>query len=344
MKLKTHQTDLNKALQKAQGATGGSLEITECILMTNNTLRATDLEIGIETTFDADIEQSGAVVLPPQIINIVKELPKETVIIEVDDNYKAKITAGNSEFTLNCYNPDEFPQLPKVVETKETTINSYKLEKALKQAIIATSSNETTPALCGILFEKDYITATNTYCLSNVKINIGIDKAIIPGRAVNEIIKRCRDVTDVTIRTENNYIEFVFGDTTLISRIIEGNFPNWRVVIPKDYQTQVRTDRQKLLSAVKRASLIARQESNVIKLKIDSKMEVIADNTDGQAYEELEIEQSGPEVQINIDAGYLIDALRVLDGDVVMMELRGSLNPLVIKEKDFTYLVMPVRQ
>lgn len=324
-------------------------------------LMATDLEIGIEYWINTDIIEEGSIVIPAnQLTGIVRELPAADIQFEVnEDNYQIKIKCLTSEFVLNGFQAEEFPQLPEVDIPKKFNLPAGKFKEMIQEVKFSTSTDQSQPGLTGglMVIEDDFIkmVTTNTYRLAYRQLNLdklGKERmeVIIPANTLNELVNLISDDEEnIEVLVNDNYIRFNFNDIILISRLIEGKFPNYRQVMPSDYNTRVKVDRNNLLMAVKRASLIARLESNIISISIDNDvMNINSIKSDsGHAHEEVEIEKEGPEQRINIDAGYLLDVLKALKDEIVVLDLIGPLNPLTVKKEsddDYVYLIMPVRE
>lgn len=318
-----------------------------------------DMEIGIEYWVNADIKEEGSIVLPAtELSNIIRELPSSDIYLDVDiEHYQVNIKCLNSEFTLKGFQADEFPQLPEVENAFRVNLPIDYFSQMIEEIKFATSTDQTQPALTGGLLvftrENIHLVSTNTYRLSysSMNYNMEIDeniKVILPGTTLNELNNLIDIEGDINLSLNDSYIRFSFNDIIFISRLIEGQFPNYKQVIPVDYKSKVKVDRNELLNAVKRVSLIARLDSNIISIKIEQdKMSIFSNSTEfGKAQEFIEVELEGPEQNIDIDAGYLIDILKVLKDEIIIMEMIGSLNPLTIKkekEDNFVYLIMPIR-
>ena len=237
-------------------------------------------------------------------------------------------------------------------------IETDKLQKIIKEVEFSTATDETQPALTGALLAVDNengitMVSTNTYRLaySNINLTPDIDesiKVILPGKTLNEL-NRLLEGENTEIEIDSNYASFKFNDITVISRLIEGQFPNYQQVMPNQHNTRLTVDKNKLKKAVKRASLIARMDSNIISLKAKNERLIInsANSDTGHAHEEVAVDIEGPEQTINIDAGYLLDVLKIIDREEIILELIGPLNPLSLKKTDenrsYIYLIMPVR-
>lgn len=367
MKFSINQKELYNALNIVRRAVAKNQTLailTGIFLKLENntlTLKSTDLELGLIYNINVDGQKDGSIVLPAaQFLNIIRELPNEEVNLELNqDKWQLKIKCVNSLFKINGYDPDEFPSLPEVEESRKFNLPSAKLKEMIGKVRISTSKDETQPALTGALFEVESdqirMVSTNTYRLSYIEapITTAVEEevsVILPGSTLQELNNLLEADGDVEIEVDNNYASFKFAGIKLISRLIEGKFPNYELVIPDEFNSRFNTDLLQLKRSVKRASLIAKLDANIISLNVDDGLMEInsTEGSSGYAHEELKIELYGPEQKINIDAGYFIDVLKVLNTEEINIEMIGPLNPLVVKDETeaggkFIYLIMPVR-
>ncbi|MEJ6951940.1 DNA polymerase III subunit beta [Natronospora cellulosivora (SeqCode)] len=324
-------------------------------------LIANNLEIGIEYWTNANVKEEGVIVIPAnELTNIIRELPSGEVSLTVNkDNYMVNIECLNSKFVLKAYDAEEFPQLPEVDNALKVNVKANKFHRMINEVKFSTSNDQTQPALTGALFILDdediNLVATNTYRLafSNMKNDQEINEnlsVILPGSTLNELYQLLETDEDnnIELLLNDSYVRFTFNNIIFISRLIEGKFPNYKQVLPTEFNSSLKIDRVDFLNAVKRVSLIARLDSNVISLNINQDKMLIKSNSSeyGNAEEFIEVELNGPEQNIDIDASYLIDVLKVLDEEIIHMEMIGPLNPLTIRkdnESNFIYLIMPVR-
>jgi len=369
MKLTINQKDFYHGVQIVQRAVASRSTLPilkgiylEAIKDKGFKLIANNLEMGIEYWVEANIIEEGVFVLPAaELSNILRELPAAEISFQLDEsNYQAKINCLNSRFTLKGYQADEFPQLPEVEGAISFSFNSLTFKEMIEEVKFSTSTDQTQPTLTGGLMVLSpgeiSLVATNTYRLAHSKreLSKALDleeeiKVILPGTTLNELNHLIADKEEeMNILLNNSYVRFTFNEIVFISRLIEGQFPNYKQVIPVDFKSSVKIDRLEFLNAVKRVSLIARLDSNVITLDINQDQMSISSNSSeyGDALELVEVDLDGPEQSINIDANYLMDVLRTLNEEVVNILLIGSLNPLTIKKygkDDYIYLIMPVR-
>jgi len=367
MKFKIEQKDLYEGIQKVQKAVANkqTMPILTGIFLEAKKdkglhLIATDLELGIEHYINANIEKEGSIVIPANsFTQLVRELPNEKIDFNADlEQYQITLSCSSSEFKLKGFNPEEYPQLPEINVPEKFKLPINELKRIINEVEFSTSNDETQPALTGSLFsskeDKIIIVSTNTYRLAFSKMEKSISlkskeelNIILPSKTLKELT-RLLEGEEVEIFVDSNYIKFIFEDITIISRLIEGKFPNYKQVMPNKFNTKLFVDRKLLQNAVKRASLIAKMDSNVLNLKTENNKLIIdsANSEQGHAHEEISIDKNGPDQKITIDAGYLLDVLKVIDDEEISIELIGPLNPLTLKKgnKDnYIYLIMPVR-
>ncbi|HLV08937.1 MAG TPA: DNA polymerase III subunit beta [Halanaerobiales bacterium] len=362
------QSKFNKGIQIVQKAVSSksTLPILTGIYLQavkNKGVRlvSNNLEIGIEYWVKAEVKEEGSIVLPAnQLSNIVRELPSAEIILKVElEKQQANLKCLNSEFVLKGFQADEFPKLPEVKVEKNFKVKVSAFKKMLEEVKFSVSSDQTQPSLTGGLMlledNKTSMVTTNTYRLAyswfkNDNTQDEEISFILPGVTLNELSNLLDGEEELELLIGDSYVCFNFNEIIFISRLIEGDFPNFREVLPGQYKSRVKVDRKELLKAARRVSLIARLNSNVISLKTTEEQLHIkpVDSEFGDAHEILEIEIEGNKEgqNIDIDAGYLIDVLNVLNDDVVLLEFISSINPLTVSkstEDDYIYLIMPIR-
>lgn len=320
-------------------------------------VQSTDLEVSIRTAVKARVEAEGTIVIPGRLItDIVRSLPEAAVTVDASAN-GATIQCGQSSFTVRTLAPEDFPKFPDVSPGETVTLPTSVFSDVVHQVAKAVSRDETRPILTGILIVVEEGTlrmaATDSYrlCVREVAVE-GTDgslEAVIPGRALEDVSRLAAASEDVTLGVSENQVIVRFGDTTFVSRRIEGTFPNWRQLVPKEWNTRFTIDRQELIEAVKRVSLMA-QHSAPLRLKVavdDRVLSLSAQTQDiGEAREDLEAAIEGQDVEMAFNHAYLMDGINVAPGDTVALELVSPLKPGVIKmsdSDDFIYLLMPVR-
>ena len=347
-------------VQKA--ITGKStMPILEGIYINTNkstlTLIGSDMDVSIQTSVDATIIEEGSIVIDAKIFGeIIRKLPNSTIKIETIENQLIKITCAKSVFDVVYMNTNEFPELPKVNENLKISVNQNILKNMIKGTSFAIAQDETRPILQGILFEVKNknlnLVALDGYRLAirNEFLDTDIDmEIVIPGKTLNEVSKILEDVDDIVdITFTNNHILFNLEKTKIISRLLEGKFINYNSLLPQEHKLLVNINRQELQNAIERASLMAKDgNTNLIKLDFQQDNLIITSNSQlGKVREEISIKLQGEEIQIAFNSKYLLDVLKNVEDDEIVMKMTSGISPCVIEEKNnenAKYLVLPVR-
>ncbi len=319
-------------------------------------LTTTDLDVGVSGSIAAQIEKPGATTLPARRLStIVRELPSSEIQIEVDSKNIASIRCGQSFFKILGLPEEEFPPLPKFDDARTFTIPQQALRDALKKTSYAISTDETRYVLNGILFSfkenKLTLVATDGRRLALVDLEVEFPRSqeadiIVPTKAVTELGRLLGDEGDVRLSVGENQVAFQINDTLLVSKLIEGNYPNYRQVIPAEAKERITLEREIFLNAVHRVSLLSSEKSNSVKLVFTKNNIEIAANTPdvGEAKESLAVAYKGREFSIAFNPEFLQAPLRALPNDEVYLDLIDEMSPGVIKiQSPFLYVLMPMR-
>lgn len=362
MKIKIDQRNLSKHINIAQKGISSrtTLQILDGILLEAKKdrlkLTATDLEVSIETYLDCHIEEEGSIVINSKLFgDIVKKLPHTDIYINVVDN-NINIKCENSEFNIIGGSPREYPDLPIVLEQDSFEIQNDLFKNAIRQTVFATIQDETRPALSGVLFEiedgKISFVALDGYRLSLRQLPMYSDehiKIIVPGRILNEINKILDESDDnFKIAIAPGHVMFNIGDTVVYSRLLEGQFLNYKEIIRNSHKTSIRMDKRKLQSSLERASLLAKEEkANLVKFTIENNEMTINSNSEiGNVNEVIETEIDGENLSIAFNSRYILEGIKIIESEEIELHFMGSLNPCIIKpvdDENYIYLVLPVR-
>lgn len=363
MYFKCDKTILQDAISTVQKAITGktTMPILGGILINafNNEILLTgsDLDLSIEKRINSDTIENGTVVIDSKLFGeIIRKLPNDVVEIKTQDNNTVVISCQKSRFTLVHMNADEFPELPKINENMIFSIPQKSLKSMIKGTIFAAAADDSRPILTGVLFEiKDknlnlvaldgYRLALKTECLNTENVI----SAVIPGKTLSEVSKILDDSEqDVNITFTPNNILFTLDGTKIISRLLDGEFIKYSSIIPEEYSLKVTAKRIELLDCIERASLMGKEgNTNLVKLEIEEDNLVVTSNSQlGMVREEVGIILQGQPLQIAFNSKYLIDVLKIMDEEEIVMELSSSVSPCLIKNKNLDnciYLVLPVR-
>ena len=319
-------------------------------------LTTTDLDVGVSGRIEAEVDTTGSTTLPARrLATIIRELPAEEVAVEVNASNVATIVSGASRFKILGLADEEFPALPDLAGAREFTIEQATLKDSLKKTSYAISTDETRYVLNGIYFTfKDNtltMVATDGRRLAMVDHELEFPESnevdiIVPTKAVNELQRLLGNEGEVKMCVGQSQVSFEVDGTLLVSKLIEGNYPNFRQVIPGEAKHRISLERETFQQVVSRISLLASDKSNSIKLRFsDNSIEIQANSPDiGEAREELPIAYEGEEMTIAFNPEFLIAPLRNLDTDEVFIELIDEMSPGILKiDSSFLYVIMPMR-
>lgn len=321
------------------------------------TLIGSDMDVSIETKVEADVIKEGSLVIDSKIFSeIIRKLPNSDVKIEIAENDLIQITCEKSVFNLVFMNPSDYPALPSINENLSVEVPQNLLKNMIKGTSFAIAQDEARPILQGILFEvknKELnLVALDGYRLAVRSELLDVDdniEVVIPGKTLNEVSKILEDNNDIVkITFTNNHILFNVNNTKIISRLLDGKFVNYVSLLPQEYKLLVNVKKQELQQGIERASLMAKDgNSNLIRLDVQEDTLVITSNSQlGKVREEVNINLQGEGVQIAFNSRYLLDVLKNMEEDDVIVEMTSSVSPCVIKGKNSNnakYLVLPVR-
>jgi len=319
-------------------------------------LAATDMELSLRASVRAQIEGDGAIVLPGKtFVDLARLLPGSDVTIEHRPAESVvHVTAGNASYTLNTYNPEDFPRLPELDAVSTFAVDREALLETINRVARAASRDESRPVLTGILVSfgdgKLVMAATDSYRLAVKETALRSTapdlEAIVPGRALQELSRIAGSGDEVEIGVQENQVLFSADGVWLTTRRIDGQFPNYRQLLPESFEHELSIPRVELLDVIRRASVMI-QRATPLQLRFaEGELTVVARTHDvGESKESLPIAFTGEPLEIGFNADFLRDGLELLDTDDVRVKLISPLRPAVIQGEgdDFTYLVMPIR-
>ena len=362
MKFSVTKEKLLECLQQVQNvvSTRTTLPILSNVLLQTNgsevRLTTTDLDVGVRGSFEAQVEKEGATTLPARrLFNIIRELPTSEIQFDVDGKNAASIRSGQSFFKILGLPEEEFPPLPKFDDSKVVTIRQKDLRDGLRKTSYAISTDETRYVLNGVLFSfkdnKLTLVATDGRRLAMVDIDLEFPRShegdiIVPTKAVTELQRLLSDEGDLRVSVGSGQIAFDLEKALLVSKLIEGNYPNYRQVIPGEMKERVTLERETFLNSLRRVSLLASDKSNSIKLNFSKNNIDITANTPevGEAKESLPVAYKGREFSIAFNPEFLMAPLRNLTEDEIFLDLIDEMSPGVIKiQSPFLYVLMPMR-
>ena len=318
-----------------------------------------NLETGITVSVDADIQETGACVMPARLFfDIVRKLPDDTVSIQVDESFKVSIKGGISSFTITALSADDYPELPDVDSEKGIRVPQNELKAMISGTIFAVSENQARPIHTGVLFEVDNDSITSVavdgyrLALRRYLPEESLErtlKFVAPAAALKEVEKILGDTDDpATFYPGSKHILFTIGDATLVCRILEGEFLDWRRVLPQNNPVKLVGNVSRLTDSIERVVLVISEKlKSPVRCKFgDNAAELRTVSTIGEAYDVCPIAGDGKDLEIGFNCKYLLDALRAVPDSECTLEMINGLSPIVLNPTEgnrYSYMVLPVR-
>jgi DNA polymerase III subunit beta len=369
MNLSIAKDQLLAGLQSVQNVVGSrtTLPILSNVLLRADgnrlDLTATDLDVTITCSVEAKVSKAGATTIPvKKLLGIARELASAEIDMEVDDKNVCSVRSGSSFFKIRGLSADEFPAAPQFKEDRKVVLPQEKVKAMLKKTSFAISTDESRYVLNGICFKlKDHkltMVATDGRRLALVDEDVEVPPAshgdfIVPAKAVNELTRLLQDKGELEMKFSENQCAFTLrddkgGSVYVISKLIEGNYPNYVQVIPAETKEKERIPlaREELLHALRRAEIMTSEKQNSVRMSFTkNNLAITANSPDvGEARESLAINYKGKDTAIAFNPGYLIEPLNALNVDEIYFELIDELSPGVLKiNGSFLYVVMPMR-
>jgi DNA polymerase III subunit beta len=362
MKLTVNRDALLEALTQVQSvvSTKSTIPVLANVLLRADAgkllLITTDLEVSVRTEVPAEILTPGETTLPAKrLFAVIRELPPHAVEIEIDKNNTASLRCGTAFFKIMGLSSEDFPDVPEPESDNVFSLDQATLKHMLKCVQYAASVDETRYVLNGIYFsfqeQKLTVVATDgrRLALSEREIEFPAGQEldmVVPSKTINELLRNLDSEGQVTITAAGSQVVFDIAELRIISKLIDGTFPNYRQVIPAACEERITFERESLLTAVRRVALVTNEQSNSIKLSFqENKVEIISSTPDvGEAREEVPVKYAGKEMNIAYNPEFLMAPLRILHTDEVYLELIDELSPGVMKSgTEFLYVIMPMR-
>lgn len=363
MKIRCQKADLVKGVSIVSKAVPAktTMPILECILIDAITniikLTANDMELGIETVIEGNIEQKGMIALDAKIFSdIVRKLPDNEIVIESDNNLHTLITCEKAKFNISGKSGDDFSYLPYIERDEPVIISQFTLKEAIRQTIFSIADNDSNKLMTGELFEingdllKVVSLDGHRISIRNIELKGAYNskKVVVPGKTLIEISKILSGEVDseVSLYFTNNHVVFEFDNTVVVSRLIEGEYFRIDQMLSSDYETKVRINKKEFLSCIDRATLLVKEgdKKPIIINILDDVMELKIKSQLGTMDEEIMISKDGRDLLIGFNPKFLIDALRVIEDEEVDLYFMNAKAPCFIKDEkeSYIYLILPV--
>ena len=338
-----------------------TMAILECILIDASAneikLTANDMELGIETKIEGEIAERGVIALDAKIFSeIVRKLPDSDVVIETDASFKTTITCEKAKFNIVGKSGDDFSYIPYIERNEAITLSQFTLKEVIRQTIFSIADNDNNKLMTGELFEIEEnhlkVVSLDGHRISirniELKNNYEHKKVVVPGKTLQEVSKILSGSAeeDVNMFLTDNHIVFEFDDTTVVSRLIEGEYFKIEQMLSSDYETKVKINKRELLDCIDRATLLVKEgdKKPIIMNVTDGNMELKINSFIGSMNEDIDIVKEGKDILIGFNPKFFIDALRVIDEEEVSLYMVNPKAPCFIKDDEgkFIYLILPV--
>ncbi len=362
MKLQVTQANLSKALNtvaRIANSRNPLAILSNVLLKTENnrlSIAATNLDIGITHFIGSKIEKGGAITVPARLMqDFVSSLPDSVLNLELNDN-KLKITTDQYESIINGIVADDFPVMPAIKDGVVWKTPAAEFKKALSQVVFAASADDARPVLSGVYFHnaggQAVVVATDSYRLAENKLGKAAKPInfLVPATAAQDLLRIIADTDkEITITHDDQQVLFQTGDVSLVARLIEGNYPDYRKLIPAKFSTVAKLTRADLLNITKVSSLFARESAGSITIKADKDDGSVSINAiasqlgENTAKAPAKITGGG---EITLNSRYLIDALNAFSGEDIEFCFNGKMEPIILRaaaEPDYLHLIMPLR-
>ncbi len=374
MHFKIHRDHFSNGLQQVLNVVGTRVTmpiLSNVLIETEDdgiTLTTTNLDLGIRCKIQASVSEPGGITLPVRKLStIVRELPNLEVNFEVSPNHQSKITSGGSLFRIMGIAKDEFPPLPTFSDKSVFLFKQDELARMLKNVSYAQSNDETRYIMNGVYFnfenEKLTLAATDGRRLAVTSIDMEIEDSntgnlILPAKTGAEVERLLGQGDDVKIAFNDRQVSIeinansdeadsgLIGSIELVSKVVEGNYPNYHQVIPKETEQRVKVERELLLDCVRRAALVTSDKNNSVKIKATENLLEISGSSPeyGESHESIAVAYEGPEVQVAFNPQFLVDPLKAITKDEVIFEFKDELSPGVLRTlESFMCVIMPLR-
>lgn len=363
MKLVCKKANFLNGVQIVSKAVPGktTMPILECILIDASQgrikLTANDMELGIETIIDGDIVEKGIIALDAKIfLEIVRKLPDNMITIQTDSSLNVVITCEKAKFNIVGKSGEDFSYLPEIEKENSVVISQFTLKEVIRQTIFSIADNENNKLMTGELFEiennnmKVVSLDGHRISLRNIELKDNYDhiKVVVPGKTLNEISKILTGEADkdVVIYFTDKHILFEFDETTVLSRLIEGEYFRIEQMLSTDYETKMSINKREFLNCIDRATLLVKEgEKKPIIINVtDEDMELKINSTIGSMNENIDIVKEGKDIMIGFNPKFLIDSLKVIDDEEINIYMVNPKAPCIIRDdhNTYLYLILPV--
>lgn len=363
MNLQVTQENLNRALNNVARVASGrnALPILSNVLIKTIDNRvcvaATDLNLAITHYIGSKVKTSGSITVPARLMqDFVASLPGGVINLNLEEN-KLHISTGHYNSTINGVPADDYPVMPSISNGKRWNVGAQRLKKALTQTVLAASNDDSRPVLTGVYFYSEkgqlYIAATDSYRLAEKKVGPVKEEisSLIPASSAQDLLRIIGDhEEDVEVTSDDQQALFRIGDVELVTRLIEGKYPDYKKLIPTKFNTTAKLAKNDIQNITKVSSLFARESAGSVVLEVDCEKNEVSINSlasqIGENSAKAQAQTGGESASITINSRYIIDAINVIEGDSVSLNFNEKLEPFVLKgsaDDSYTHLIMPLK-
>ena len=367
MKIECIKEKLSIAVGKAEKVSGKNLTlpVLSCLLFETKKnllyIKSTNLDLGMEISIPVKVEENGSVAIPSQVLNnfLINTNDDKSVIIETTENNNIKISTPSNEAIIKTHLKDDFPTIPLVDADKTFKINSNDLIKGFRSVSFSSSVSTIKPEFSSVYMYPNedgvVFVATDSFRLAEKKIKtkrpLDFNPILIPFKNTIEIMRIFDDVdNDIEISVTKNQVSFVYNNIYVVSRVVDGSFPDYKQIISKEFKTHATVLKQDLINTLKISNIFS-DSFNQVNIKITPKTKsftIKAKNSNiGENINSIDSVLEGEDVEINFNYRYILDCLSFIDADSVTLSFNGLTKPMVIRgsgDKSYTYLVMPMNR
>jgi DNA polymerase-3 subunit beta len=366
MKLECDKSKIEAVVQKASKLANKhlTLPVLSCVYFDASgdnklVIKATNLDIGLEVEIKVKTLEKGTLAVPANILlSVLSSIKENSLIFETKDN-NLKISSNKNSVVIKCMSHEDFPSIPKLENFKAIKINIHDLITGFKSVWYSASNSNIKPELSSVyVFKNDeslVLVSTDSFRLAekmvNTKTSVDFPQILIPYKNVSEIIKLFEDFDgDIDVIFDKNQVAFITPDMYLVSRLIDGSFPDYKQIIPKTFGTTVTVLKNDLVNSIKVSNIFS-DNLNQVKLKVDVKnktLNIESKNNDiGESKESISAVVSGDDIELNFNSKYIMDCIQSIPSDSLILNFGGSGKPLAINgstDKSFLYIVMPMNR
>lgn len=326
---------------------------------------ATNLEIGIITVIRGKIEKEGRAVIPAQLfLSYINNLPSSKITMELKED-KLSLSSGEFNAEIKCFDPNEFPLIPQIKGDPVCSFSGKDFKGAVSQTIFSAAKDESRPEIAGVLFKLEksassnmaYFVATDSYRLAEKKLETNITgktskELIVPHTTFQEVNRVVTPEDKIDVYYSDDQLKFIFNGTEMVSKLVEGQYPDYKQIIPENYSTKIKLDRKELITALKSSSLFSKPDTSEINIEVypeQKELKIVAESRQvGNSITKISnVEAEGREEKVVFNYNYVLEGLSCMSSPDVTLKLNGDSGPSLLEptnDKNYLYIIMPIKK